>query len=520
MVKLSLCMIVRDEEKDLENCLKAVKDHVDEIVIVDTGSKDKTVEIAKKFTSKVHHFEWCDDFSAARNESLKHATGDWILVLDADEKITAKDLKEIKTLIQNKDVDGYLIQQRNYIDQKGMGWIPVSDYMEESQGHSGYFISPLCRLFKNKSEYKFRNILHELVEESIEEHGGNLQPIPLPIHHYGQTKDNYEKKQKKYLDLGLVSIKKNPKDPKPHYEVALIYLSQLKFDDALKQLEEVEKLKPGFERIYVNLGNLHNFKNEPDKAKAYYEKAIKSKPKDVSAYCNLALLHMKLAEKVPAEVLLKKAIDINPKQLRVYQLLTSLYAFLRRHDEALKYQKMAVEKNPTNPEAWNNLGFIHYQLGEHNEAVLAFDKGLSLAKGNDLEAIRIYNNLAATYLKKGDQEKAEEILNKALKLNPKIPHSYQNLCHLYYQQGNVAKVIQTLEHAIQNQAGQLLGEQLDFHLNLSNMYGKQNQHDKALAVLEKAKTLFTQKEEKERIQQKIEHIKKSQHANPKTTYAG
>src|SRR3989344_5286288 len=415
---LSLCMIVRDEEKDLEACLKAIKDHVDEIVIVDTGSKDKTVEIAMKFTSKVFHFEWCDDFSAARNESLKHATGDWILVLDADEKISKKDLEEIRKLIQNKDVDGYALQQRNYIDQKGLGWQPVSDYTEEAQGHTGYFVSPLCRLFKNKSEYCFRNIIHELIEDSLEENGGNLKAVPIPIHHYGQIKEHVDKKQKKYLELGLASIKKNPKDPKPHYEVALIYLSQLKFDEALKHLEEVEKLKAGFERVYVNLGNIYNFKNEPQKAKEFYEKAIRQKPKDVNAHCNLALLHMKLGEKIPAELLLKKAIEINPKQIRVYQLITSLYAMLGRQDEALKYQKMAVEKNPDNPEAWNNLGFIHYQLNETNEAIIAFEKGLFLAKSGDLEAIRIYNNLAAAHMKKGDQTKAEEILSKAMKLNP------------------------------------------------------------------------------------------------------
>ena len=177
------------------------------------------------------------------------------------------------------------------------------------------------------------------------------------------------------------------------------------------------------------------------------------------------------------------------------------------------------DANMAMDEAWNNLGFIHYQLGELNEAILAFEKGLTFAQNADLEAIRIYNNLAATHLKKNEPQKAEDILNKALKLNPKIPHSYQNLCHLYYQQGNIAKVIETLEKAIQHQAGQLLGEQLDFHLNLANMHAQQSHEDKALAVLEKAKALFTEKEERARIQQKIDQVKKGHHA-PKTTYAG
>ena len=77
---LSLCMIVKDEEQFLEQCLSSVKDLVDEIIIVDTGSTDKTIDIAKKFTNNIHNFKWCDDFSKARNESLKHATKDWILI--------------------------------------------------------------------------------------------------------------------------------------------------------------------------------------------------------------------------------------------------------------------------------------------------------------------------------------------------------------------------------------------------------------------------------------------------------
>ncbi len=86
---LSVCMIVRDEEKVLSRCLKSVEGIADELIVVDTGSKDNTITIAKDFDARVFHFEWCDDFAAARNESLKHATGDWILQIDADEELPA-----------------------------------------------------------------------------------------------------------------------------------------------------------------------------------------------------------------------------------------------------------------------------------------------------------------------------------------------------------------------------------------------------------------------------------------------
>ena len=87
--QISLCMIVKNEEEFLPGCLDSVKGVVDEIVIVDTGSTDRTVEIARQYGAKVYHYEWNDDFAAARNESLKHATCGWILVLDADERLDA-----------------------------------------------------------------------------------------------------------------------------------------------------------------------------------------------------------------------------------------------------------------------------------------------------------------------------------------------------------------------------------------------------------------------------------------------
>ena len=88
--EVSLCMIVKNEENYLPNCLNSIKDIVDEIIVVDTGSTDKTVDIAKSFGAKVYYFPWRNNFSEARNESLKYATKDWILILDADDELSPK----------------------------------------------------------------------------------------------------------------------------------------------------------------------------------------------------------------------------------------------------------------------------------------------------------------------------------------------------------------------------------------------------------------------------------------------
>jgi len=126
-------MITKNEEKFLESCLSSVKSIVDEIIIVDSGSIDKTKEIAANFNAKIIDFKWDNDFSAARNESLKYATKDWIIVLDADEVVSGNDLEKIKRLTENKDVDGYKLIQRNY---SGKG--EFADDYEESKGFSGF----------------------------------------------------------------------------------------------------------------------------------------------------------------------------------------------------------------------------------------------------------------------------------------------------------------------------------------------------------------------------------------------
>lgn len=109
-------MIVKNEEKYLDDCLKSVKGAVQQIVIIDTGSTDGTVEIAKKYKADVHHFKWIDDFSAARNESIKYASGDWILWMDADERLKPDSVSRLKKLLKpEKKAVAYIIQIHNFM---------------------------------------------------------------------------------------------------------------------------------------------------------------------------------------------------------------------------------------------------------------------------------------------------------------------------------------------------------------------------------------------------------------------
>ena len=143
---LSLCMIVKDEEAMLGRMLAAIRDHVDEIVVVDTGSQDRTVEIAESFGANVLHHEWTGDFAEARNVSVEAATGDWILYLDADEVLVDGDGPRLRALTGQTWREAYYIVMTNFVGH-------VDD------GHALHFNA--LRMFRNRPEYRFTGRLHE-----------------------------------------------------------------------------------------------------------------------------------------------------------------------------------------------------------------------------------------------------------------------------------------------------------------------------------------------------------------------
>lgn len=195
---LSLCMIVKDEGHLLKDFLKRVSPFVDEIIIANTGSKDKTKETATKFTKKVYDFRWNDDFAAARNFSVSKATKGWILVLDPDEIIDKKDMIKIKTIIEDNK------------DKKIMGFRLIQKTLYKNKVIS---IRGICRLFRNDKRISFIYPIHETVRESIKNLGGRIGKTGITIKHYpkiSKEKQDYYVKllKKKKLEFPLSNAEK------------------------------------------------------------------------------------------------------------------------------------------------------------------------------------------------------------------------------------------------------------------------------------------------------------------------
>lgn len=152
MLPISVCIIAKNEEKHLEECLKRLKPYRYEIVLIDTGSTDNTLKIAAKYTDKIYHFDWVNDFSAAKNYAVGQASNDWILSIDCDEYLDHIDEKELFELMKQHPEDTGRILLRNRFKQSGQTSI------ENVR---------LCRFF-NRKFYHFTGAIHEQVTRKID----------------------------------------------------------------------------------------------------------------------------------------------------------------------------------------------------------------------------------------------------------------------------------------------------------------------------------------------------------------
>ena len=181
---VSLCMVVKNCEKSLAKCLASVKPVIQEMIVVDTGSTDRTREIARVFGAQVYDFAPADDFSAARNYSMSKAAGDWIFVLDPDEAISAADYSRFKNLIAGKKTGpaAYAFTTRSYV---GVSGTEPNDHHYGEQAGNGLTPSRRVRLFTRHEQISFENPVQESVEPSLERLGVEVRDCPIPIHQYG-----------------------------------------------------------------------------------------------------------------------------------------------------------------------------------------------------------------------------------------------------------------------------------------------------------------------------------------------
>ncbi len=210
-LRLSLCMIVRDEEEMLGRCLEAVQSAVDEMVIVDTGSQDATIEIARSFGARVIEREWTGSFGEARNVAFDAATGDWTLVLDADEVLVREDAPLLRSLTSRTWREAFYVAETNYTGELDAGTAVTHNTL---------------RIFRNRPQYRYRGRLHEQIANTLPSHlPERLEYTNVRVEHYGYLGAVRDAREKSRRNIELLRMQQQEGTDTPflHYNLGAEY---------------------------------------------------------------------------------------------------------------------------------------------------------------------------------------------------------------------------------------------------------------------------------------------------------
>jgi glycosyl transferase family 2/flagellin-like protein len=189
---LSLCMIVKDEEEMLPGCLSAVRDVVDEMVVVDTGSSDATVQIARSFGAKVIEFPWNGSFADARNISLDNATGDWVMYLDADEHLMEEDAAQLRDVLRRTWREAFYLVETNFTGGEDSGAAVTHHAL---------------RLWRHRPQYRFEGRIHEQKTHTMPTYlPERFETTAVRMKHYGYLRSRIAAKDKSKRNIELLEI--------------------------------------------------------------------------------------------------------------------------------------------------------------------------------------------------------------------------------------------------------------------------------------------------------------------------
>jgi FkbM family methyltransferase len=398
---VSVCMIVRDEEKVLRRCLTSVRSIADELILVDTGSKDNTVAIAKEFGAKLFHFEWCDDFSAARNETLKNATGDWIFQIDADEELLPSSIRFLKKQISDP-------------------WSLICMIsIDNGPTYSERFFKA-GRLFRNHPQIRYSRSYHETIETSTdsltaaEPDWRVVYDSKIVVRHYGYEDSVKDEKGKLVRELYMLEsyVKDNPKDQSMRIRLAELYNQEGRYDEAIDLCKEVLVFDPDYVAAHHILGMAYCGQGRLDEGIVEYKKAIDLDPELPWVRYHLGIVYNDKGEFDKAILEFKRTLNISPNLGKVHTSLGVAFHMKGMLEEAFNEYQQAISIDPADTEAHFNLGILYRNRGMLAEAIKEYKKALA----DDPLFAEAHNNLAVTYFMQKKYKLAIKHSDKAIEM--------------------------------------------------------------------------------------------------------
>lgn len=405
MPKLALSMIVRDASSTLGACLSSAKNIVDEIVIADTGSSDRTVEIAREYGAHVLQIPWKDDFASARNQALEAVASEWILSLDADELLDPQSAKIIPSLLNAGSISGYLVTIRNYVlSLEDRVWdrpaTPNDSEWADVKVFPAYVEHENVRLFRRDARIRFVGRVHESVGPSIENSGLSLKDAPFLIHHFGLAADREVRAQKNifYRELGRQKLIDMPNNPQAYLELGMVELDNFgNVAEALRLFEQACELNPRMGVAWFFAGLAHFKLGAHRQALQCLKKAQKQGHLTSFVAETIGDAHYNLGEFSQSVRAYKQAIKSARDFLLVESKLGLAVVRAGGVEEGLTKIRSTVERQPQQPELHDRLILSLVWLGRIAEAAEAAEGKLRSVRvprpGDFLRAATLWANL-------------------------------------------------------------------------------------------------------------------------------
>ncbi|MGV3524812.1 MAG: tetratricopeptide repeat protein [Candidatus Sericytochromatia bacterium] len=428
---LSLCMIVRNEEAFLRQCLESVQHIVDEMVIVDTGSTDGTRAIAEDFGARVLDFTWTGNFAEARNQSLRAATGDWILVLDADEVVSPENIMAVKALMREPQPQptGYQLKIRN-LSQQANDVDVVEHYM--------------MRLFPNLPMLEFKGMIHEQLVST--DPGFDLLRMATSdvlILHYGYTGEVMDSRDKFRRNLELVqrSIAEQPDHPFHWFNLGLTYRVNTEEEEALAAFQKAVALSEALPETPTYMSACYSYiisillrleRFEEAEAVALNAPEISQETPDY--WVNLGSIHNALGHYPEAIAAFRHAMQMRQQAFtavvsdraattwKPYAGMGNTYLMQQDYTRADHWFRRALKENPHNAEILLGLGRLAMVRGQMDEARAYFERLLVHPRATEQQPLARFE-LARCDLQANQPEAAEARLRELL--NEPIGESLQ-----------------------------------------------------------------------------------------------
>jgi glycosyltransferase involved in cell wall biosynthesis/predicted Zn-dependent protease len=431
--RISLCMIVRNEETNIADCIGPIASLMHEIIVVDTGSTDGTREIAVGFGARIVEFPWIDDFAAARNEGLRRATGDWIFWMDADDRLDVENLRRLRTLFSN-------------LADENACYVMQCLCATAGEGESPYMVEHL-RLFRNHPQMRWQHRIHEQILPAALDLRADVRNSDVVIRHGGYvTTEQYQQKLERNLRLLRMALTERPEDPYIFYNLGSTCMGLGRFNEALpwflQGLQRADRSCAFLPMLYAQLTEVLRRKGRLEEALSVCRTGRGQFPVHVELLFQEALLCEQLGDDPQAEACLKQLVDaptaewygggdVGARSYKALHNLALIYKRQKRWAEAESQWQAILAEQPDSASAWQGLGSIYLQQQRWEEMDRAVTR-LELNSGHRTEAALLR---ARAHLTRGEYAAAKQQLNGAIARSPRSLAPRIGLSHVLMLEG-------------------------------------------------------------------------------------